>query len=91
MLIKLLSVNMIFLGFAKKMKKDIDSKYNFLRQICKNPNKVVIHDFETDKVVLYPCIYKAALALDQNTGVNGMYNCKVWRTRYAINVLAESY
>ena len=73
------------------MIKDIDSKYNFVRQIHKNPKKVEIHDFDTDKVVLYPSIYKAALALDQNTGVIGMYNGKVWRNRYEINVLTESY
>ena len=71
-------------------KKNIDSKYNFLRQIRSNPKKVEIHDLEADKVVLYPSIYKAALALDQNLGVIGMYNGKVWRNRYAIKVLTES-
>ena len=70
--------------------KDIDLKYNFLRQIRKNPNKVEIHDLETDKVFLYPSMYKAALALDQNPGVIGMYNGKVLRNRYAIKVLTES-
>ena len=63
--------------------KDIDPKYSFLRQIRKNRKKVQIHDFETDKVVLYPSIYKADFALDQNSGVIGMYNGK-WRNRYAI-------
>ena len=47
----------------EKGKKDIDPKYNFLRQICSNTKKVVIHDLEADKVVLYPSIFKAALAL----------------------------
>ena len=69
------------------MIKDIDPKYNLLRQIRKHPNQVEIHDLETDKVVIYPSIYKAASALDQNTRVIG----KVWRNRYAINVLTESY
>ena len=73
------------------MINDIDPKYNFLRQIRKNPKKVEINDLETDKVVLYPSIYKAALALYQNTEVIGMYNGKVWRNRYAINILTESY
>ena len=73
-----------------KAKKDIDPKYNFLRQICSNPKKVEIHDLEADKVVLYPTIYKAALTLDQNTGVISMYDEKVWRNRYAITVLTES-
>ena len=54
------------------------------------PKKVEIDDLVTDHVLLYPSFYKAALALDQNTGVIGMYNGKVWRNRYAINVLTES-
>ena len=37
-----------------KAKKDINPKYNFLRQIRSNPKKVEIHDLETDKVVFYP-------------------------------------
>ena len=49
------------------MIKDIDPKYYFLKQIRSNPKKVEIHDSETDKVVLYPSIYNAALALDQNS------------------------
>ena len=34
--------------------------------------------------------YKAALAMDQNTGVVSMYDEKVWRIRHAIKVLTES-
>ena len=41
--------------------KDIDPKYLFLRQIHSNQKMVEIYDLETDKVVLYPSIYKAAL------------------------------
>ena len=61
----------------EKAKKDIEPKYNFLRQVCKNPKKVEIHDFETDKVVFYSSIYKAPLALHLNIGVISMYNGKV--------------
>ena len=68
----------------EKAKKNIDPNYNFLRQIRHNPKNVEIHDLEADKVVLYPSIYKAALALDQNTGVISMYDGKVWRNRYKI-------
>ena len=50
----------------EKMIKDIDPKYYFLKQIRSNPKKVEIHYLETDKVVLYPSIYKADLALNQN-------------------------
>ena len=71
-------------------KKDINTKYTFLRQIRSNSKKVEIHDLETDKVVFYPTIYKAALALDKNPVVIGMYNEKVWRNRYLIKVLTES-
>ena len=74
----------------EEAKKNIDPKYNFLRQIRSNSKKVEIHDLEADKVFLYPSIYQAALALDQNPGVIGMYNGKVWRNRYAIKVLTES-
>ena len=66
---------------------DIDPKHNFLRRIHKNPKKVDIYDLKTDKAVLYPFIYKAALALDQIPGVIGMYNEIVCRNRYAIKVL----
>ena len=61
----------------KKSKKNIDPKYNFLRQVRSNPKKVEIHDLEAEKIVLYPSIYKAALALDQNPRVIDMYNGKV--------------
>ena len=69
-----------------KAKKDIDPKYNCLRQIRKNPKRVEIHDMQPDKIVLYPSIYKAALALDQNIEVISMYDGKVWRNRYAIKI-----
>ena len=74
----------------EKIIKDIDPKYYFLKQIRSNPKNVEIHYLETDKIVLYPSIYKAALALDQNLGVISMYDRKVWRSRYAIKVLTES-
>ena len=73
-----------------KAKNDTYPKYIFLRQIRRNPRKAEIHDLETDKVFLYPSIYKAALALVQNRGVIGIYNGKVWRNRYAIKVLTDS-
>ena len=72
-------------------KNDIDPQYICRRQIHKNQKKVDMHDLETDMIALYPSIYKTALALDQNTGIIGMYNGKVWRNRYAIRVLTESF
>ena len=44
----------------EKIIKDIDYKYNFLRQIRKNQKKVEIHDLKADKVLLYPSLYKTA-------------------------------
>ena len=75
----------------KKANNYIAPKYNFLWQIRRNPEKIEIHDFETDKVVLYPFIFKAALALDQIAGVIAMYDQNLWRNRYAIKVLIESF
>ena len=74
----------------EKAMKDIDSKYIFQREIRKNPKKVEIHDLETDKIVHYPFIYKAALAMDQNIEVISMSDGKVCRNRCAIKVLTES-
>ena len=74
----------------EKRDVDIDPKYNFLRHMHSNPRKYEIHDLETDKVDLYPSMYKAALALNQNPGVFGMRNGKVWRKRYVIKVLSDS-
>ena len=74
----------------EQMIKDIDPKYYFLKQIRSDPKKVEIHDLETDKVVLYHSIYKAAFALDQNPEVISVYDGKVWRSRYAVKVLTES-
>ena len=69
---------------------DIDPKYYFLKQINSNPKKVEIPELVRDKIVIYPSIYKAALALNQNPRVIGMYDGKVWRNRYAIKVLTKS-
>ena len=49
----------------EKARNDIYPNYYLLRQIRSNPRKVEIHELETDKVVLYPSIYKAAFASDQ--------------------------
>ena len=36
-----------------KAKKNIDPKYNFLREGHGHPKKIEIHDLETDKVDIY--------------------------------------
>ena len=73
-----------------KAKNDIDPIYSFLRQIRSNSKKVEIHNLETDKVALYPSIYMAALALDQNIGVIAMFDGKVRRSKYAIRILTKT-
>ena len=37
----------------EKAKKDIDPKYNFLRQKHSNPKNVEIHDLKTDKMFFF--------------------------------------
>ena len=59
---------------TNKQVKAKDPKYNFLREGHSYPKKVERYDLEIDKVDLYLSIYKAALALDKNPGVIGMYN-----------------
>ena len=73
-----------------KEKKNINLNLNFLTQIRSNQKKVEMHDLGTVNVVLYPSIYKAALALDLNSGVIGINIGKVSRNRCAIRVLTES-
>ena len=53
----------------------------------RKPKKVEIHDLEIHKFVLYPSVYKAALAMDQNTEVISMFDGKVFRSRYTIKVI----
>ena len=60
----------------EQVKAKKDPKYNFLREEHSRPKKVEIHDLETDKVDHYPYAYKAALAVDENPGVIGIYNEK---------------
>ena len=41
-------------------KKEINSKYNFLKHIRNSPKKVVIQDMETGEIIIYSSWYKAA-------------------------------
>ena len=52
----------------EKAKNDIDPKYHLVRQIRSNAKKAEIYDLETDKVVLYPSIYKAACMMEKYGG-----------------------
>ena len=63
-------------------KKEINPKYNFLKHIRNNPKKFEIRDIEMDEIIVYSSMYKSRLI--------SAYNGKVWRNRYAIEVLTQS-
>src|SRR5688572_30148958 len=67
-----------------------DEKYDRLKRIRTHPRRVEILDRETGLIELYPSMYKAAKALNQNAGVITMFNEKVYKKRYEIKVLDSS-
>ena len=71
-------------------KKERNPKYNFLKQTRNSPKKIEIRDIETDEIVVYSSMYKAANTFNQQSRLISVYNGKVWRNRYAIKVLTES-
>ena len=71
-------------------KKEINPKYNFLKHIRNSPKKVEIQDMETSEFIVYSSMYKAAKRYNQQSRLISAYDRKVWRNRYAINVLTES-
>ena len=71
-------------------KKEINPRYNFLKQIRKSPKKFEIEDIETDGIVVYSSMYKPAKTFNQQSILISAYDGKVWRNRYAIKVLNES-
>ena len=73
-------------------KKEINPKYIFLKHIRNNPMKVEIPDIETDEIIVYSAMCKAAKTFNQHqqSRLISAYDGKVWRNRYAIKVLIES-
>ena len=53
-----------------KAKKDINPKYNFLRQIRNNPKKVEIHDLKTGKVVFLSFFIQSCFGLGSKSRSN---------------------
>ena len=41
-------------------KKERNPKYNFPKYICNSPKKVEIRDIDTDEIIVYSSMYKAA-------------------------------
>ena len=71
-------------------KKEINPKYNFLKHIRNSPKKVEIRDIQSDEIIVYSSMYKAAKTFNQQSRLISAYDGKVWRKRYAIKVLTES-
>ena len=71
-------------------KKERNPKYNFLKHIRNSLKKVEIRDIETDEIIVYSTMYKAAKTFNQQSRLISAYNGKVWRNRYASKVLTES-
>ena len=67
-------------------KKERNPKYNFLKHILNSPKKVEIRDIETDEIIVYSSMYKAAKTSNQQSRLISAYDGKVWRNRYAIKV-----
>ena len=71
-------------------KKERNPKYNFLQYIRNSLKKVEIRDIETDEIIVYSSIYKAAKTFNQQSRLISTYDEKVYRNKYAIKVLTES-
>ena len=80
----------ISLSERENTKKEINHKYNFLKEIRNSSKKVEIQDIETGEIILYSSMYKAAKRFIHKSRLISTYDGKVWRNRYAIKVLTES-
>ena len=67
-------------------KKEINPKHNFLKHIRNSPKKVEIQNMETDQIIIYSSMYKAAKRFNQQSRLISTYDGKVWRNRYATKV-----
>ena len=67
-------------------KEEINPKYNFLKHLRNSPKKVEIRDIETDDIVVYSSMYRAAKRFNHLSRLISAYDGKVWRNRYAIKV-----
>ena len=53
-----------------------------------NPRKVILKDIETDKIITFPSIYKAAKFIDQSPALIYYYqNGKVWNNKYKVEII----
>ena len=82
--------NITSLPERENTKKEGNPKYNFVKHIRNSSKKVEIRDMETDEIIVYSSMYKAAETFKQQSRLLSAYDGKVWGNRYAIEVLTES-
>ena len=63
---------------------EINPKHNFQKKIRNSPEKVVIRDMETDEIIVYSFMYKAAMTFNQQSRLISAYDGKIWKNIYAI-------
>ena len=80
----------ISLPERENTKKEINSKYNFLKQIRNSRKKVEMQDMEMGEIIIYSSMDKAARRFNQQSRLISTYDGKVWRNRYAVIVLTKS-
>ena len=59
--------NITSLPERENTNKEINPKYNFLKFLRKSPKKVEIRDMETDEIIVYSAMYKAAKRFNQQS------------------------
>ena len=66
--------------------KSEDVNYDRLKTIKKNPRKVMLVDIETDEIINFPSIYKAAKFIDQAPLTIIYWGKKegVWNNKYKV-------
>ena len=57
-------------------KKGINLKYNFVKHIRNSPKKVEIRNIETDEIIVYSSMYKAATTFNQQAMLISAYDGK---------------
>ena len=71
-------------------KREINPKYNFLKDIRNSPKMAEIRDIKIGEIIAYSSMYNTAKTFNQQSTLISAYDGKVWRNRYAIKVLTES-
>ena len=78
------------LPVRENTKIEKNPKYNFRKHIRNSPKKVEIRDMETGQIIVYPSMYKAAKRFNHQSRLISANDRRLWRNRYASQVLTES-